>query len=228
MNPGHIAVLTLALVAGPLRCSPVSWTFEGLADSEQVLAFYNGGSGGAGSTSGQWSGVWFGPGLVGLVDRDAGGTGNFAKPPSGITVLGFAGTAGAYLEAQPGLSLSAVSFYYTPPGHSLSIHLYSGAGATGTLVQTLVLSGSRDSCGVDPAAEFSCWVYFTTMLPPGVQSLSFSTWIGSALLDDMSVQTATALPEPPSGTLLVLGAAAFLGSSMRPKRDRSQQPAEHH
>ena len=66
--------------------STVLLNFEGLLDSEEILNFYNGGTGSLGSTGTNY-GVSFTPSGLSIIDADAGGGGNFANEPSPSTVL---------------------------------------------------------------------------------------------------------------------------------------------
>lgn len=218
-----LRLLTLVLcVATALKSSPLVLTFEGLLDGEEVLGYYGGGAGGSGSTSSLLSFLSFGPGSVATVDKDAGGTGNFAKAPSGVTVLQFLEGSPASLTAAPNLSLSSVGLYYTPPGSPLLIQLFAGPGGTGSLIGLLQLSGSRATCGVDPVPEFSCWVWFNQQLPAGVRSLVFVDWSARAFVDNLEIGMTISVPEP--GNLLSL-AVALLGmwaTTFHAKRGKNQ------
>ena len=229
MSLFRLTMIASFWTAVSLTAAPVVFTFEGLLDGERVLEYYNGRTGSAGSFSGLVTHVAFSAGFVALIDKDAGGSGNFAKPPSGQTVLGFAQGAPLFVDATPGFNLSGIDLFYTPPGFPLEIQLFAGPGGTGVLIQSLKLPGSRATCGVDPVDEFSCWTRFDQQLPPGVVSLAFTGWFGKALADDLVLATTSAVPEPASWGLLALGALlmTFFGIAS-PKRQSSSDAYEQH
>src|SRR5215208_4681796 len=83
---------TLALLLGisvtPSSAATIVLDFEGLQDFEQILDFYNGGTGSFGS-SGTDYGISFGTSALSIIDEDAGGSGNIANEPSPDTVAFF-------------------------------------------------------------------------------------------------------------------------------------------
>ena len=83
-------------------------TFEGLEDSEAVLNFYNGGTGGNGSGPGPNVGVTFSGNALALIDADAGGSGNIGGEPSSSTVLFFLSGPAATMNVPAGFD--TVSF----------------------------------------------------------------------------------------------------------------------
>ena len=70
-------VLGTLFLASTASAAPVVLDFEGLQDQEQILDFYNGGTGSAGSSSGMDYDIVFGSGALALIDSDgANATGN--------------------------------------------------------------------------------------------------------------------------------------------------------
>ena len=101
----------------------VSLNFEGLKNQEDILNFYNGGTGSMGS-SGTNYGVQFTSGALGLIDADAGGTGNFANEPSPNTVAFWLTTGGGLLMNVAAGFDTGFSFYYTCiQTEDISIHI---------------------------------------------------------------------------------------------------------
>ena len=98
--------LGLAGAAVLAQASPIFLDFEGIADDTSVADFYNGGGG----TN---YGVSFSLGGVAQVDKDAGGSGDFANEPSPSTVVFFVdSTQSSFLNYAPGFNTS-VSFFYS-------------------------------------------------------------------------------------------------------------------
>lgn len=122
-----LAALTLALQT---QAAPVVLTFEGLQDSEQVLEFYNGGTGGNGS-SGIDYGISFGADSLALT------SGNYGNNPSVPTILFFLSGPGAIMNSANGFS-TGFSFYYAA-FQSGSVSVYDGLNGSGNLLATLPL-----------------------------------------------------------------------------------------
>src|SRR4051812_11391033 len=75
MRQWAMALGFLLAVPAYAAAAPVVLTFEGVGDLAGILNFYNGGADSQGHT-GPNVGVSFGAGALGLIDQDAGGTGN--------------------------------------------------------------------------------------------------------------------------------------------------------
>lgn len=87
--------------------------FEGLADSEVVQGFYNGGTGSEGS-SGANLGVEFLGNTVAYIARSAGGTGNVSEMPSPPTIITFLQPSSSAI-ANVAAGFTGGSAFITPP-----------------------------------------------------------------------------------------------------------------
>ena len=76
------AILGACTLSGVAQATVINLDFEGAGNSVALNDFYNGGTDGAGN-SGTNYGVSFGSNSLSIIDRDAGGTGNFANEASG-------------------------------------------------------------------------------------------------------------------------------------------------
>ena len=129
--PALVAVLT-AVGACSSLANPIVLTFEGLGDNQAIGNYYNGGAGGN-------LGVSFGPDSLALIQDTAGGSGNFANAPSGVTIAYFLTGVGDVMNVPAGFN-TGFSFYYAlQTGNSGSVSVYSGLDGTGTLLASLSL-----------------------------------------------------------------------------------------
>src|SRR2546421_12229159 len=106
-----LAMCLLGLTAAASQASVVTLTFEGLKDQEQILDYYNGGTGGAGSGPGTNYGISFSPDSLALISSSAGGSGNFNNSPSGDTIAFFLNGSGDLMNVAAGFN-TGFSFFY--------------------------------------------------------------------------------------------------------------------
>ena len=85
-------LLPIALIgilgASTSHAATIVLDFEGAGELVNINDFYNGGTDSAGN-SGTDYGIDFSADALAIIDRDSGGTGNFANEPSNDTVLFF-------------------------------------------------------------------------------------------------------------------------------------------
>ncbi len=101
-----------------------------------INGFYNGGTDSNGN-SGTDYGVAFSPATLGLIDSDAGGTGNFANEPSPNTILFWLDSSSAIMNVAAGFD-TGFSFYYTS-STAATINVYDGLNATGNVIGSIDL-----------------------------------------------------------------------------------------
>ena len=100
MNRLCTALLTAGLVYSASAAAVViTLDFEGIGDQASIDNFYNGGTDSLGN-SGTNYGVAFGSNTLGIIDADAGGTGNFGNEPTPDTIMFFL-TGSAVLNYAP-------------------------------------------------------------------------------------------------------------------------------
>lgn len=175
---------------------PILLDFEGLEDTEQVLQFYNGGTGSAGS-SGTNYGVVFGSGAQAIISINAGGNGNFSNEPSSSTVVTFLGVGGSSLVMNvPAGFTTGFSFFYTADAivAPTSVSVYDalgGAAGGGNILATIFLPNNAfDNCdsGSDPFAPIFCnWDAAGASFSGTAFSVDFSNAANEVAFDNITI-----------------------------------------
>jgi hypothetical protein len=131
--------------------------FEGLADGERILDYYDGGFGSFGSGPGPDFDIIFGPDALALIDADAGGSGNFANEPSQDTIAFFLTGPGVVMNVPNGFT-TGFSFFYSS-GRSGQVTVYDGLHGTGNVLAVIPVVAQGATCGAggDPTGFFACW-----------------------------------------------------------------------
>ncbi len=204
---GLLALLVFALACPNAKADTVVLTFEGLADSEPIDNFYNGGLGGFGSGPGPNDGVVFTPDSLAVITRDAGGSGNFSGNPSGVTIAFFLIGSGDTMDIAAGFD-TGFSFFYSGAFDG-SVNVYSGLDGTGTLLASLVLPTNFQNRPCSGAGPFCTWDPIGVTFSGIAESAVFSGTANEIGFDDITLGSATAgggsVPEPGSLSLLALG-----------------------
>ena len=221
---GRYAALAVSFAA--VMPAATLLTFSGLRDGEQVLNFYNGGTGSLGSFFFNY-GVAFAPGAVALVDSDVGGTGNFANAPSPFTVL-FSTTGTLSFNVSSGF-VEALTFFYATYGNGApgSVSILSGLNGSGTQLGSATLNALNQICPGDPQGGFyGCWQSVTIPFSGTARSAVFTLPILVFGVDSIGLTlplienaNATAIPEPAS---FALSGGALLGVWMLRKAWRAR------
>ena len=186
-------------------------TFEGLRDKEQILEFYNAGTGSLGSGPGSNYGVSFSAGGIAVIDTDAGGSGNFANEPSPETGATWTTSNGLVIDVAGGFETGFSFFYASATSGTVSV--YDGLDATGNVLGVISLARTPGgtSCMGDPTGTFCefdpAGVAFTGV----AKSIGFT---GSATLiglDNVTFGSAVPqfVPEPASLFLVGIGVAGL-------------------
>ena len=207
---GLVTALLLAAVASWASAMPVTQlTFEGLKDMEVIQGYYNGGLGGSGSGPGPSYGITFSSDSLAIIQQAAGGSGNFEKNPSGITIAFFLTGAGDIMNVPGGFD-TGFSFFYSAAVYPGSVTVYDGLNGTGNVLATLNLP-------VTPQLPGSTYTY-SNWQPVGVnfagiaKSVNFSGTANYIGFDDITLGSANpVVPEPTSLTIWsLLGAAGMV------------------
>lgn len=206
---------SLAALNSPATAATVL-TFEGLQNLEPANNYYNGGTGGFGS-SGTNYGISFSSNSIALIDSDAGGGGNTANEPSPETTLAFLSGAAATMNVAAGFN-TGFSFYYAATFYSGSVNVYSGLDGTGDLLASLLLSPTGTACAGDPNGYYCAWSPIGVDFAGTAHSVDFGGSANYIVFDNITLGSATpesgAVPEPATWAMMLLGFGA-LGHGMR-------------
>lgn len=179
---GKLAICAMGFGAITAQAALFTLDFEGVGNQVAILDFYNGGNDGAGN-SGTNFGVRFGSNTLGIIDQDAGGTGNFGNEPTPDTVMFFL-TGSAVLNYAPGF-VDGFSFYYTT-SLPASVKVYDGLDATGNLLGSNSLSRNIDGCTGDPSGTFCNWDIGSLAFAGTAKSIDFGGTVNQVGFDNIT------------------------------------------
>ncbi len=139
LSPVLVSLLTVGSTNA--LASPFQLTFTGLQNDEEVLNYYDGGTGSLGSGPGTNYGVTFTPSFISIA------VSGFPGSPDVGTLNG----SSAIMNVSGGIN-EIFSFYYGSPSNSSgSVTLWSGVNGTGTLLNTINLPAES---GFNPVSAF--------------------------------------------------------------------------
>ncbi len=164
--------------------------FEGLQDLEAVQDFYNGGTGGAGSSSGTNFGVSFSGNALAIIDADAGGSGNFGSEPSPDTVLFFLDGPAAVLNIDAGFD-TGFSFFYSAINNPGFVNVYDDINSGGNLLATINLPLTPFNGAPDPTGQFSPFVAAGVSFSGVAKSIDFGGVVNQIGFDNITFGSAT-------------------------------------
>lgn len=167
--------------------------FEGLLDEEEILNYYNGGTGSLGSAGTNY-GVSFSPSGLSLIDADAGGSGNFANEPSPNTVLFWLVEGSTTMNVPSGFE-GAFSLRYSANTANGSVTIYSGLNGTGTVLASATLSQNYNlGCTGDPSGTYCHWDLVTLNVGGIGHSVVFSGTSNLIGFDDITFENIGVVP----------------------------------
>jgi len=190
--------LFAAAAVSAASAAVVTLDFEGIADRSAVGDYYNG----AGPAAANF-GASFSLDTLALVDRDAGGTGNFANEPSPNTVMFFLNASNAILNVSAGFS-DGFSFFYSS-AVTTTIDVYDGVNGSGNLLQSLSLAAQfNQGCTGDPTGDFCNWTAVGVSFVGLAKSVNFGGAADFVGFDNITFGSATpggpgTPPPPPPG-----------------------------
>lgn len=211
-NAAFAACISVPMV---VSAAPVVLNFEGVGDQASVNNFYNGGTDSTGH-SGTNYGINFSTTSLGIIDSDAGGSGNFANEPSASTVLFFLSGNADTMNVAAGFT-TGFSFYYST-SQAAFVSVYSGLNGTGTVLATINLpvNFSNGNCVGDPTGAYCHWDPVGVTFAGTAMSVNFGGSANFVAFDDVTLGSATAggggptaVPEPESVLLVGLGLTAI-------------------
>jgi hypothetical protein len=211
-----LAALTLA--ASSAAQATTVLTFEGVGNQASVNDFYNGGTDSAGNTGTNY-GINFTSASLGLIDSDAGGTGNFANEPSASTIVFFLSGSAATMNVAAGFT-TGFSFFYSAFQDAF-VNVYDGLNGTGNLLATLNLSTNFNNggCVGDPTGQACHWDAVGVTFLGTAHSVDFGGVANQAGFDNITLGSAIAggVPEP-SIWALMIGGFGLVGTALRRRR----------
>lgn len=221
------AALAAVTAAGSAQASTIVLDFEGVGDFSAVNEFYNGGTDSAGN-SGTDYGISFSTTSLGLVDIDAGGSGNIANEPSADTVLFFLSGGAATMNVAAGFETGFSFFYSSSEAGSISV--YDGLDGTGTLLASLALPAQFSvGCTGDPAGSYCNWTNIGVAFAGVARSVNFGGSADNIAFDDVTLGSTIAgggaVPEPGTWAMMLLGFGAIGYSLRRRKQSAHLQTA---
>jgi hypothetical protein len=217
-----IAAVATATSATSAIAGPTVLTFEGVGNLASVNNFYNGGTDSNGN-SGPNYGISFSSNSLGLVDADAGGSGNTANEPSPETTLVFLTGDSAVMNVAAGFD-TGFSFYYSAPFYTGSVNVYDGLDGTGNVLATLNLALTGTDCPGDPNGQYACWSPVGVTFNGTAHSVGFGGTENYIVFDNITLGSAIpgtgSVPEPSTWAMMLLGFGGF-GLAFRKSRRTS-------
>ena len=207
-----IAAASLVAAMAPAMAAVVVLDFEGVGNLANINNFYNGGTDSLGN-SGVNYGVAFSTATLGVVDADAGGTGNIANEPSGQTAMFFLDASNSVLNVAAGFT-TGFSFFYTS-STAASVSVWDGLGATGNQLGTLNLTAqfNGNGCVGDPNGSFCNWTAVGVAFAGTAMSIDFGGTANQTAFDDITFGSKDPgpppIPEPSTYALMALGLAGI-------------------
>jgi len=223
-------MLAFAAVAGAglstAKAATIVLTFEGVGDEQQVLNFYNGGTD-SGGNSGTNYGISFDADALGLIDADAGGSGNFGGEPSPSTGVFFLSGGAAIMNVAAGFD-TGFSFFYSAINSPGSVTVWDGLNGTGSVLTTLNLPLTPNTGAPDPNGNFSPLLPFGVTFGGTAHSVSFAGTANQIVFDDITLGSATPGDQTPVVPLpaAVWGGMALLSGLGVTKRLRRRNETE--
>lgn len=208
------------LVTGICQANVIVLTFEGIGNNASINDFYNGGTDSDGN-SGPDYGINFSSDSLGLIDAEAGGTGNFAHEPSPDTAAYFLSGGAAVMNVAAGFT-TGFSFYYTAINQPGSVVVYAGPNGTGNILASIALSITSASCSGDPAGDFCQFDPIGVTFMGTAMSVAFGGTANQVAFDNITLGSATpgggGVPEPGVLGMFGLGLLLIGGAAWRKRR----------
>lgn len=191
--------------------------FEGVGNLASVDDFYNGGTDSQGN-SGTDFGIQFSNTSLGVIDSDAGGSGNIANETTEDTVLFFLDGDAATMNVFGGFD-TGFSFFYSSE-FSGFVTVYDDLDGMGNVLATLDLAGNIGSCAGDPNGRFCQFDPFGVTFDGTAMSVDFGGVADRVAFDNITLGSATpAIPEPATWAMLILGLFGVGGMMRRQKQN---------
>jgi len=218
-----VALSTCVLAVDRANAQTILLDFEGLKDTEQILNFYNGGTGSQGS-SGINYGVSFSPNSLAIVQGAPGSNiGGLPTPVTGAFFLS-GSTSTFTMNVANGFS-TGFSFFYSAPFQPGVVRIYDGLNATGNLLGSINLPLTPNGASVPGCNSKNFCPFKSADGLPGLafngiaKSVDFGGAVNQIVFDDIKITLAptTTVPEPTSVMGLIAISALGAGSVLQRK-----------
>ncbi len=218
-----VALSTCVLAVDRANAQTILLDFEGLKDTEQILNFYNGGTGSQGS-SGINYGVSFSPNSLAIVQGAPGSNiGGLPTPVTGAFFLS-GSTSTFTMNVANGFS-TGFSFFYSAPFQPGVVKIYDGLNATGNLLGSINLPLTPNGASVPGCNSKNFCPFKSADGLPGLafngiaKSVDFGGTVNQIVFDDIKITLAptTTVPEPTSVMGLIAISALGAGSVLQRK-----------
>ena len=170
-------------------------------------------------------GITFSDNALGIVDADAGGTGNFGGEPSPDTILFFLDGPAAIMNVASGFD-TELSFFYSAINNPGFINVWSGLDATGELLATLQLPTTPFNSAPDPTGFFSPFVDIGVTFVGIAKSVDFGGTVDQIGFDNIilgSEYPTNSTPVPEPGLIFGLSLIAAFGSTSLERRYKEEK-----
>ncbi len=191
--------------------------FEGLGNSDAINDFYNGGTSGSGY-SGTDYGVQFSTNALGIIDADAGGSGNFANEPSPSTIMFF--LTGIPVMNVPAGFETGFSFYYTAYQYSGYVEVYDGLDGTGNLLGTANLPATGMGTGDPGGGQYGNWSIVSVPFTGVAMSVKFGGVENQIGFDDVTFGSTTPGGQVPISNWAIVLVVLLIGTAIWFRRFR--------
>lgn len=152
----------------------ITLTFEGVGNFGSVQNFYSS------------QGITFSSNALGLVDSDAGGSGNFGGEPSASTTMFFLSGSSAIMNVLDGFE-NQLSFFYSSPSYTQNVTIFDGLNSSGNVLASVTLGTTPVNGAPDPTGGYSPLISSTISFSGEAKSVSFGSVAGYVVYDDITL-----------------------------------------
>ncbi len=149
-------------------------------------------------------GISFSTNSLGLVEDEAGGSGNFAAEPSPLTVAFFLSGGADTMNVAAGFK-TGFSFFYSSDSKPGTVTVWSGLNGTGTELASLNLAPNpAQTCNVDPGSGYCNWTPVGVTFAGAAESVNFGGVANYIAFDNVTIGSSMA-GTPESGAWILMG-----------------------